>query len=183
MVTELMPSAAVWLVIGVLIEAAIIDGRSLKVPNWLTFHFAFGGLAFWSWISGWEGLGMATLGLIVGLGLLLPLHLIGGMGGGDVKLLAAVGAWVGAEITLGAFAASAVVGGLMAIGMIAVRGPSWRHHAQEFAAISKEIVTVRNPDQLSASAAIRKPKALLLPYGIPLAIGSIIYFLYIGLIF
>ena len=41
-----IPREVVWLVSFVLIEAAIIDGRSLRVPNWLTFHFLIGGLVF-----------------------------------------------------------------------------------------------------------------------------------------
>ena len=41
-----IPQEVVWLVSFVLIEAAIIDGRSLRVPNWLTYHFLIGGLVF-----------------------------------------------------------------------------------------------------------------------------------------
>lgn len=43
---EPLPREVVWLVSAVLIEAAIIDGRSLRVPNWLTYHFLAGGLIF-----------------------------------------------------------------------------------------------------------------------------------------
>ena len=42
-----IPQEVVWLVAVVLIEAAIIDWKTLKVPNWLTFHFVFAGLAYW----------------------------------------------------------------------------------------------------------------------------------------
>ena len=41
-------------------------------------------------VLGWEGLGMSLLGTVVGLGLLLPAYAIGGIGAGDVKLLAGV---------------------------------------------------------------------------------------------
>src|SRR5438874_6649350 len=111
--------AVAWLVSVVLVEAAIIDGWQLRVPNWLTYHFALGGLAFAAWAGGTTGLLWALAGLAVGLALLLPLHAIGGMGAGDVKLLAGVGAWMGPAATTGAFVASALVGGLMALVMAA----------------------------------------------------------------
>ena len=49
-----VPQAVVWLVSAVLVEAAVIDGRQLRVPNWLTFHFALGGLVFTAWYGGRE---------------------------------------------------------------------------------------------------------------------------------
>src|SRR3954447_1070425 len=99
--------AVVWLVTAVLVEAAIIDGRQLRVPNWLTYHFALGGLAFAAWSGGTAGGLWALAGLGVGLSLVLPLYAIGGMGAGDVKLLAGVGAWMGPTAAIGAFVASA----------------------------------------------------------------------------
>ena len=53
-----------------------------------------------------SGLGWSLVGTIVGLALLLPLYAIGGMGAGDVKLLAGVGAWVGPQVTAYAFCVS-----------------------------------------------------------------------------
>jgi prepilin peptidase CpaA len=177
-----VPQEVIWLVTVVLVEAAVIDGLKLKVPNWLTFHFAVGGLAFWAWFGGGVGLLTSLEGAVLGLALLLPLYAIGGMGAGDVKLLAGVGAWVGPMVTLGAFVASAVVGGLMAIVMIAWTGQYIRHWAM-FQTIGNEILSVRNPAKLSEIAAARKPTMLLLPYGIPMAVGSIAYFVWSGLMF
>jgi prepilin peptidase CpaA len=175
------PSAAMWLVTFVLVEAAAIDGWKLKVPNWLTFHFAAGGLAFAAWSAGWAGLLWSFQGLVLGLGVLLPLYLIGGMGAGDVKLYAGVGAWVGPAVVLPAFVVSTVVGGVMAIAMVAWSGEYVRHWAM-FQTIGHEILTIRNPAKLSAIAAERKPTMTLLPYGIPLAVGSIGYFAWTGML-
>jgi prepilin peptidase CpaA len=171
----------VWLVSIILVEAAVIDGWKLKVPNWLTFHFVFGGLAYAAWAGGWQGLLFAVEGAGLGLALLLPLYAIGGMGAGDVKLLAGVGAWVGPMLVLQAFVASAVVGGVMALGMIAWSGEYLRHIAM-FHTIGNEILTIRNPSKLAEIAAARKPRMKLLPYGIPIAIGSIGYFAWMGLL-
>ncbi len=104
----------VWFVTIVLIVAAVIDGKILKVPNWLTFPFIACGWMHWTIESGIQGLGWSLWGTFVGMMLLLVLRNVGGMGAGDVKLLAGVGAWLGAMITLKAFAATCIVGGIMA---------------------------------------------------------------------
>ncbi len=171
----------VWFVTIALIVAAIIDGIQLKVPNWLTFPFVISGWAYSCIYFGWDGLGWSLMGTVVGLGLLLPAYAIGGMGAGDVKLLAGVGAWMHATHTFWAFAISVIVGAVLAVLMVAYRR-AWGKHARQFRAILEEIVTIRDPNELAAIAAERKSSMLLLPYGIPIAIGSIIYFAWEGLL-
>ena len=173
-----VPVAVVWLISVVLVVAACIDGRQLRVPNWLTFPFAAVGLAYSCFAGGWQGLLLSLAGLAVGLITLLPLHSIGGMGAGDVKLMAGLGAWIGPVHTLGAFVATALVGGLIAALMMLASGDLIRHWVM-FQIISHEILTIRNPGELAARAAERKKTMTLLPYGIPIAIGSIGYF-YLG---
>jgi len=98
-----------------------------------------------------------------------------------VKLLAGVGAWVWGTVTLYAFAVSALVGGVIAIVMVLV-GKGWHKHQSQFWMIANEILTVRNPDKLATIAAERKPSMMLLPYGIPIAIGTIAYFAFAGML-
>ena len=171
----------VWLVTVVLIVAAVIDGFELKVPNWVTFPFILSGWAYSAYCCGWEGLGWSLAGTMVGLLLLTPLFLVGGMGAGDVKLLAGVGAWVWCGVTFHAFCVTAVVGGVLALGMVLAHR-SWQHHKAQFFVIIHEFMTVRNPEKLSEIAAERKSSMRLLPYGIPIALGSILYFAYAGLL-
>ena len=93
----LLDNWPIWVVTLTLIVAAVIDGLQLKVPNWITFPMIISGWVYSVVLSpyaGWEGLMYSVLGTIVGLALLLPAYAIGGMGAGDVKLLAGVGAWV-----------------------------------------------------------------------------------------
>ena len=171
----------VWLVTVVLILAAVIDGFELKVPNWVTFPFIVSGWIYSVAAFGWEGLGWSLLGTVVGLGLLMPAYAIGGMGAGDVKLLAGVGAWVYGIHTMYAFAATAVVGAVLAVLMVVCR-KAWKKHSTQFWLILNEILVIRNPEQLSEIAAKRKPSMLLLPYGIPIAIGTIGYFVWMGML-
>jgi prepilin peptidase CpaA len=106
-----VPMGVVWLVSAILVEAAVIDGRQHRVPNWLTFHFVLAGLAYAAWSGGCNSLLWSLAGTGVGLFSLLPLYAIGGMGAGDVKLMAGVGAWMGPWLTLGAFVSTVLVGG------------------------------------------------------------------------
>jgi prepilin peptidase CpaA len=171
----------VWLVTIVLVAAAFIDGWKLKVPNWITFPMILSGWVYSTVAFGWSGLGGSLLGTAVGLGLLLPAYLIGGMGAGDVKLLAGVGAWMWSGVTLLAFCCSAMVGGVMAVAMV-LYSRQWGKHRHQFSAIISEIMTVRDTGELSARAAKRKSSMMLLPYGIPIAIGSIAYFAWMGML-
>ncbi len=171
-----------WLVTVILIEAAVIDGKKLKVPNWLTFHFLAGGLLFALWKGGWPLAAWSAAGAVTGLLTLLPLYAIGGMGAGDVKLMAGMGAWIGPLCTLWAFAATAITGAAMALVMMGLSGAIF-HHVGMIQTIGREIMVVRDPVALSARAAERKPSMTLLPYGIPIAVGSIAYLAWAGLLY
>jgi prepilin peptidase CpaA len=102
-------------VAGVAITAAAIDVRIRRVPNVLTAAIALVGLGLAATGLGRVGIWLSFAGCLVGLALMLPGYLIGAMGGGDVKLLAAVGTLLGPGATLRAFVASAIAGGLIAI--------------------------------------------------------------------
>jgi prepilin peptidase CpaA len=102
--------------------ASWIDLRSRRVPNLLTMPLACAGLLLAA--IGGTGLSAtdAFLGCLVGLGIMLPLHILGGTGAGDVKLLAAFGAFLGPAGVLGAFIRMAIVGGVIALGVAIHRG-------------------------------------------------------------
>jgi prepilin peptidase CpaA len=176
-----------WLVSVVLIVAAVIDGIQLKVPNWLTFPmiisgWVFSAMAYGMSGEGWlTGLGWSLAGTAVGLALLLPAYAVGGMGAGDVKLMAGIGAWVHCWITFYAFCLSAVVGALIAVIMV-WRAGKMKKHSGQFVAIVNEFMTIKNPEKLAAIAAERKSTMMLLPYGIPICIGTILYFAWTGLL-
>ena len=175
----------VWVVTVTLVVAAVIDGLQLKVPNWITYPMILSGWVYSTFFStaafGWEGFLYSLLGTAVGLALLMPAYAIGGMGAGDVKLLAGVGAWMWSTSTFYAFCISTIVGAVIAVGMVLCRG-AWNKHQAQFWMILNEITTVRDPEQLAVIAADRKSSMMLLPYGIPIAIGSIGYFAWAGML-
>ena len=172
----------IWFVTFTLVVAAVIDGFELKVPNWITFPMVFSGWIYSATfaqahfgIAWYEGLGWSLAGTIVGLLTLLPLYAIGGMGAGDVKLMAGIGAWVYVTHTLYAFAVSGIIGAVLAVIMVLYR-KAWGKHQGQFWMILNEIMTVKDPEKLATIAAKRKSSMMLLPYGIPIAMGTITYF-------
>ncbi|MEP3481887.1 MAG: A24 family peptidase [Fuerstiella sp.] len=169
------------LVSVVLIIAAWIDGKELRVPNYITLPMILTGLIYQTVAGGFGGMGAGLLGMCVGLMCLLPLYAVGGMGAGDVKLMAGIGAWVGWQITAYSFAVSVVVGAFMAVVMVAVSG-DWKKHYKQCLLILSEWSLIKNPYELSEIATERKARMYLLPYGIPICIGTIGYFIHTGLI-
>lgn len=101
---------------GVLAIGVITDLGWSRIPNWLTFPTMIGGITAHSWSSGVEGAVFAILGLTAGLGVFLVLYVTGGIGAGDVKLLAAVGTLIGAYGAVVSGTLAMVIGGAYALG-------------------------------------------------------------------
>ena len=83
--------------------AAAIDLRTGRIPNPLTATVAAAGLGLAAAGLTGQSMGGALIGAAVGFALMLPGHLLGGTGAGDVKLLAALGTWLGPGGVLMAF--------------------------------------------------------------------------------
>jgi prepilin peptidase CpaA len=101
---------------------ALGDVRTHRIPNYLSFGTALAGLAFGLLFHGWTGLANGILGMFLGFGCLLLPYLWGGMGAGDVKALAALGAWLGPWNTFLLFCYMGMAGGLLAVGVLWWRG-------------------------------------------------------------
>ena len=172
---------AMWLVSITLVIAAVIDGMYLKVPNKITYPLIVAGWIYSAAVGGWTGLGWSVLATFFGMSLLFGLHLIGGMGAGDVKLLAGIAAFVHVEHTWYIFVATTIVGAVMAMIQIAISG-DWTKHWTQAHAILQEIFTVRNADKLYEISQERKPRMRLLPYGIPMTVAAIGYFACMGML-
>lgn len=102
-------------VIAISVVACVVDVRTRRIPNLLTFGAALGGLLIQILASGLQGALAAAGGWLVGTLLFLPFFLLRGMGGGDVKLLAGIGAWLGPADTVWLAAYSALAGGALGV--------------------------------------------------------------------
>lgn len=96
--------------LALLIAAAVIDLRERRIPNPLVAVLLLGGLGHSAWHGGLGGFGDAWLGLLLGFVLTFPAFVLRAVGGGDVKLLAGVGAWFGPGGVLAVFCLAAIFG-------------------------------------------------------------------------
>jgi prepilin peptidase CpaA len=110
-----MHSVAWWPTLIVLAVATFTDLRSRRIPNWLVLPFMVAGLAVSGWLHGWHGIVQSVAGLALGGVLFGILSLMGGMGMGDVKLCAAIGAWIGPAQLVTALVITGIAGGVMAL--------------------------------------------------------------------
>src|SRR5688572_29530937 len=102
-------------VLIVAMVACITDLRSRRIPNVLTFGAAAAGIVFHAVVPGGESVTSAVLGWLVGVAVFFIPFALGGMGGGDVKLLGALGAWLGVSEIVWLALYTGVAGGVMAI--------------------------------------------------------------------
>jgi prepilin peptidase CpaA len=82
------------------LAAAICDLRFRKIPNRLTAPMCLAGIVYQVAFFGMDGLWASLLGFAAGFGILFVLWMIATAGGGDVKLMAALGTWLGWQVTL-----------------------------------------------------------------------------------
>jgi prepilin peptidase CpaA len=107
------------IVLTAVLIAAVTDIWKFKVYNLLTLPLLASGLVY----HGLHGqLASSLLGVLFGFAALIVLYILGGMGAGDVKLMAAVGAWLGMPLTWYVFLASSLAAGLYALGLVVWTG-------------------------------------------------------------
>lgn len=103
---------------SLLSTAAVFDIRFRRIPNWLNGSALVLGVIFHLCLNGIEGLGWSLFGCGTGLAVLLVPYCLRAMGAGDVKLMMALGAWIGATAVLFAFVYTAILGGLIGLWMM-----------------------------------------------------------------
>jgi prepilin peptidase CpaA len=97
------------------LAACVTDVRSRRIPNVLTFGSAFAALIFHTVTAGSSGLLTALAGWGLGIAFFFPPFALGGMGGGDVKLLGALGAWLGPGLAMWVALYAGLAGGVLAL--------------------------------------------------------------------
>jgi prepilin peptidase CpaA len=174
----LAASPRIGVLIVLLVAAAVIDFRSFRIPNWLTFGGAIIGFACSALLPSADGGGLlwSIGGLGVGFGLMLPLYALKTMGAGDVKLMAMAGTFLGPWGTLNAILFTFIAGGLAAVVFALSHRAIGRLAANvkdkvQFMAFSV-MGGVRPDAGIGGAASIGK-----LPYGISISAGTIAYVL------
>jgi prepilin peptidase CpaA len=146
--------------------ATAIDLTRRRIPNTLTITTALAGLGLAAWGASSVSIGAALGGLLLGLALMLPGHVLGATGAGDVKLFAATGTLLGAGRMFEAFLFVAIAGGVLALATACVRGRVTR-------TLAGTARLCRRPSE--ASGRIESPaENNRFPYGPAIAAGCVL---------
>jgi prepilin peptidase CpaA len=157
--------------IAVAVLGCVTDLRTRRVPNVLTFGAAAGAFGYFLAGEGWAGLGQSAAGWGVGLLMFLPLFALRGIGGGDVKLLAALGAWIGPGPAVWLALFTALAGGPLALVVAASKGYVGQAFANVWGLLTFwRVAGVRPHPALTLDNAT----APRLPYALPIAVGLMV---------
>jgi prepilin peptidase CpaA len=156
------------LIIGV--AACITDLHSRRIPNWLTFGATAAAFAFHFANAGQAGAQQAAMGWVTGLFLFMPLFLLGGMGAGDVKLLAAFGAWLGPSAAFWMAIYASMAGGVLAV-VVALRHKYLGTACKNLRLLATFWWLV-GPRQMP-SLTLERGKGPRLAYAVPLFVGMV----------
>ncbi len=150
--------------------AMVTDMRWRRIPNLLTFPVILLGLALRAGFQGWEGLALSICGMLVAPMLLLLLHAGRGLGMGDIKLAAAVGAILGPPLTVVAVLATALAGGIVAL-VAQLRPGGLLAQTLSTLLIGVPFLGRRVRRSFNREHA---PSTMTIPYGVGIAIGSLL---------
>jgi prepilin peptidase CpaA len=148
--------------------ACWFDVRTRRIPNRLTFPAAALGLIAATVTQGGHGAVWSAAGFLVGLAIFFPLFALRGLGGGDVKLMGALGAWLGTSVIFGVAFYTAIAGGVLALVLIA-KHRYGRQMARNFWLLLTywRVFGITPIDSLTLETSTG-PK---LPYALPIAAG------------
>ena len=163
---------ALHIFVGILLAAACIwDLRTRRIPNVLTLPAAALALMFHLLTGGWSAAATSAAGWLLGAALFFPMFALRGMGAGDVKLLAAIGAWVGPGQVVWVALATSLAGGL--IGMLVALGHGYLKSAASnlwMLLMHWRVMGIR-PLPAVTLHGTRGPR---LAYAAPIAIGTVV---------
>ncbi len=161
--------------LAVLVICVITDLKSRKIYNKVLFPALLAALIIHWMMGGWAAIGFSLTGFFCGLGLLLIPYLLGGMGAGDVKLLALIGALKGTYFVLAAAIYMSLIGGLIAIIVILFR----KGFAERMKTLVYFIFGLRYGIRIPLAFG-KEWKTQTYPYGLAIAGGAVASLLYKG---
>ncbi|KVQ63899.1 prepilin peptidase [Burkholderia territorii] len=153
------------------VVAASTDITSRRIPNRLVAIGLAGALIVQCALHGIQAGALAWLaGAATGFGMLLPFYLLRGMAAGDVKLMLAIGAWVGAQMTFYIVLATFLAGGIGAIGVVLLRG-----RLRQMGANVRALIAHRSMRAYAGATdgPVEFASVGALPYGVAIAAGTL----------
>jgi prepilin peptidase CpaA len=167
-----MLKQGVWMLATIpAVLAGWTDWHSRRIPNWLTVPALFLGIGVNTLALGWPGAKVALLGAGLGLGLLLPFVLLRSLGGGDWKLVGALGAFLGPLRLVSVLLITVLTAALMALVVIVWKrriGQTLRNMGH----ILASLFTLRLP---GPELSLDNPASLKIPFGVAVAVAVVLY--------
>lgn len=165
------PTFAIVMAVTISLAAAVWDVGTRRIPNLLTFGAALVAVAVHGYSGGISGAGMSLSGWLVGAAFFLPFFALGGMGAGDVKLLAALGAWLGPSEIVWVALYSGIAGGVMALVVAAFSGYLWQAFTNIWSLLIEWYIGGVRPIKDMTLASNRGPR---LAYAVPVLTGLMV---------
>jgi prepilin peptidase CpaA len=164
-------SANQWAAILISVVATACDLRNRRIPNSVTFGAALLSIAVAFASSGLSGVSSSVLGWIVGCAMFLPFFALGGLGAGDVKLAAGIGAWLSAGDAFWMALYAMVAGGVLGV-VVALMTGYFRQAADNvrLLLIHWRVAGIRPLPEMTLAHG-RGPR---LPYAVPIAAGTLL---------
>ncbi|HYI95288.1 MAG TPA: A24 family peptidase [Bryobacteraceae bacterium] len=153
--------------------AAITDLYTRQISNALVVAGFAAGVGLNLWLSGWNGFLHSLGGFGLAILMYVPLFVIRARAGGDVKLMAAAGAIVGPRDWFTLFIFASIVGGVIALAMLAGRN-AFRSTFHNVMYIAKELAHFRAPYKSRSRLDIASAQASTMPHGVAIFMGAVL---------
>ena len=147
------------------------DLQHNRIPNIVSLGGIILGTVVHTYTSGIPGLISGLGGAAVGMGIFLPFYLSHGMGAGDVKLMGAVGAFLGPKYALLATGLSLGAGGILAILILIIRG-GFKPLAERYMATLKCLFVTGKVSHMPPAPG--EVAAMKYPYATAIGIGTLV---------
>lgn len=163
-------SQMIWVTtVALTLVAGWFDGWTHRIPNWLTVSGFLAGIALNSATVGFKGTLTALEGAALGFLILVPLAYMRALGAGDLKLVTAVGSFLGPTLLWLVLFGSVFVAGAIAL-ILVVRARRFRETLRNLGFLIVSLLTLgfRSYPEIS----LDNPRLLKLPFGVAVAIGT-----------
>jgi len=165
-------NATIWVLSVIFaVTAGFTDIRARRIPNWLTYPAAFIAILLHTLAAGWPGAKLALLGTALGLGILLPFVLLKSLGGGDWKLVGALGAFFGPQRLVLVLMLTLLINGVMALALVLRK----RRFGQTLRNIGRMGAAFFRFHLPGADLTLENPEAVKVPFGVAAAIAVLLY--------
>lgn len=169
------PTVTTLIFVVLMVVAAVLDLRSRRIPNVVTVAGIVAGLALRVPL-GLDAVGSGLLGVGLGLLLAVPAFALGALGGGDVKLLAGVGAFMGPRQLVGACLLIALLGGVVAL-VESIRKGALRELLLN---VYYMVMRLLSTERRQLAPTLTSPSVMTIPYAVPIAVGALAWWFWGG---